>query len=297
MYLGGHKLTVDSSGDINYYVNNGSTPAPLTKNGGTEASGESNFQIGTVTSGSTAQVSLSSSLGVNTLNFSLPKGDVYPQARKVLQGILKLLIFKVLVANSVPLPATGNTAGDGYITQNDGHIHVWDGSSWIDCGQIKGDKGDTGDTGAVPLFVVDVGVPQAGDGSEGDLYIDTNTGDIYGPKTSSGWPASSTNIRGAQGIAGLNGADGQTGAKGDKGDQGDAATISVGSVVTAATGQQVQVSNSGDTSNAVFDFTIPKGDKGDQGHANAVQITGSAKRFLSFANYRQYRWRWIYHRG
>ena len=54
------------------------------------------------------------------------------------------------VANAAALP-TGlgaGDAGDGYITQNDGHLHVWSGSSWDDVGAVRGPAGPAGATGA-----------------------------------------------------------------------------------------------------------------------------------------------------
>lgn len=33
---------------------------------------------------------------------------------------------------------------DSYITLNDGHLHVWDGDSWTDCGPFKGEPGESG---------------------------------------------------------------------------------------------------------------------------------------------------------
>lgn len=65
--------------------------------------------------------------------------------------------------------------------------------------------------------------------------------------------------------------------RGDKGDQGDpgaqgipgtagaAATINVGTTTTGAAGSSASVTNSGTTSAAVFNFTIPRGDQGIQG--------------------------------
>lgn len=44
--------------------------------------------------------------------------------------------------------------------------------------------------------------------------------------------------------------------------KGDAATITVGSVVTGASGSSVIIDNAGTANNAIFDFTIPKGDDG-----------------------------------
>jgi hypothetical protein len=41
------------------------------------------------------------------------------------------------------------------------------------------------------------GAPGAGDGSVGDIYVDIDTGSFYGPKTSSGWPATPFYVPGA----------------------------------------------------------------------------------------------------
>lgn len=43
------------------------------------------------------------------------------------------------------LPEEGNTNGDGYIVQ--GILFVWDGTKWIEAGEIKGPKGDPGPQG------------------------------------------------------------------------------------------------------------------------------------------------------
>ncbi len=52
--------------------------------------------------------------------------------------------IKGSVAGVADLPVAGNTKGDGQITKDNGHLHVWDGASWIDVGLVKGPKGDTG---------------------------------------------------------------------------------------------------------------------------------------------------------
>lgn len=53
---------------------------------------------------------------------------------------------------------------------------------------------------------------------------------------------------------------------GQKGDKGDAATITVGNVQA---GESASVTNSGSTSDAIFNFTLPKGDQGD---AATIQV-------------------------
>ena len=69
--------------------------------------------------------------------------------------------------------------------------------------------------------------------------------------------------------AGLKGDTGNTGAT------GAAATIAVGSTSTGAAGSSASVVNSGTSSAAVFDFTIPRGDKGDKGDTGNTGATGS----------------------
>ena len=49
------------------------------------------------------------------------------------------------------------------------------------------------------------------------------------------------------------------------GEKGDAATVDAGTTTTGAAGTDASVVNSGTTSAAIFDFTIPRGDKGEQG--------------------------------
>lgn len=68
-----------------------------------------------------------------------------------------------------------------------------------------------------------------------------------------------------KGPQGPKGADGTDGTQGPKGDKGDAATITIGNVQTGAAGSSVSVTNSGTSSAAKFNFTIPRGDKGETG--------------------------------
>jgi len=86
-------------------------------------------------------------------------------------------------------------------------------------------------------------------------------------------------LPGPQGPQGATGATGATGAKGDKGDTGatgSAATIAVGTTSTGAAGTSASVNNSGTSSAAVFNFTIPQGAKGDTGNAGTNGTNGTA---------------------
>jgi len=66
----------------------------------------------------------------------------------------------------------------------------------------------------------------------------------------------------------------KTDLKGDKGDKGDAATLDVGTTTTGNAGTDASVTNSGSTSAAVFDFTIPRGDKGETGDQGIQGLKG-----------------------
>lgn len=66
---------------------------------------------------------------------------------------------------------------------------------------------------------------------------------------------------------------GEPGQDGTDGQDGEAATITVGSTTTGNPGTNANVVNSGTSSAAILDFTIPRGDKGDTG-ATGISVTG-----------------------
>jgi hypothetical protein len=77
------------------------------------------------------------------------------------------------------------------------------------------------------------------------------------------------------------GVPGPQGAPGTNGTNGTAATIAVGTTTTGAQGTQASVNNSGSSSAAVFNFTVPQGYQGATGATGAqgaagVSISGSA---------------------
>ena len=65
-------------------------------------------------------------------------------------------------------------------------------------------------------------------------------------------------------IGNVKGQTGAQGAQGEQGIQGIAATVRAGAVTTVPYGQNARVTNSGTTSDAVFDFVIPQGRPGEQ---------------------------------
>lgn len=68
---------------------------------------------------------------------------------------------------------------------------------------IPGIQGIPGPAGVSPLILNGAGTPSAGQGNPGDYWINTLNGDMYGPKTNVGWPATpALNIKGPQGAPG-----------------------------------------------------------------------------------------------
>ena len=96
----------------------------------------------------------------------------------------------VQIKGAVPTAAdllgiTDPIEGDGYITQDDGHLHTFvgpppndDPSDWADVGNITGPAGPQGTrgslwyTGSVPPTTITGQLPN-------DLYLDVVTGDVY----------------------------------------------------------------------------------------------------------------------
>lgn len=105
----------------------------------------------------------------------------------------------------------------------------------------KGDKGDTGNTGATGNGIATISKT----GSSG--LVDTYTVTYTNGQTST-----------------------FTVTNGEDGEDGNAATISVGGTTTGTPGSSASVVNSGTSSAAILDFTIPKGEKGDTGNTGAT---------------------------
>lgn len=84
-------------------------------------------------------------------------------------------------------------------------------------------------------------------------------------------------LQGAVGPKGETGPQGPAGKDGANGADGAAATIAVGTVNTGEAGTNVVITNSGTSSAAVFNFTIPQGQEGPQGpQGNPTTVNGKS---------------------
>ena len=92
------------------------------------------------------------SADANNWHTIFTNGDIYLRQKKGANGTWGTAIkfvgkdgtsvtIKGNVATSGNLPTSGIMVGDGYITDDTGHLWIYTASGWIDAGQIKGDKG------------------------------------------------------------------------------------------------------------------------------------------------------------
>ncbi|MGA1073268.1 MAG: hypothetical protein ACO3S3_11465 [Pseudohongiellaceae bacterium] len=119
----------------------------------------------------------------------------------------------------------------------------------------EGPQGPQGDQGIQGLTG-----PQGETGPQGPQGIQGIQGE-QGPQGEQG-------LQGETGPQGPQGDTGATGSQGSQGDPGTAATITIGAITTGTAGSNVVVTNSGTSTAAILNFTIPKGDQGDPASTN-----------------------------
>ena len=98
-------------------------------------------------------------------------------------------------------------------------------------------------------------------GNNGDWYIDSTSHVLYGPKASNTWPTPGTNLVGPQGQQGIQGE--------------GSATVTIGTTSLGSTSTDVSVTNSGTSTEAVLNFTIPRGGTGTDGTDGKTILNGS----------------------
>jgi hypothetical protein len=98
--------------------------------------------------------------------------------------------------------------GDMFIDSSTGN--VWGpkaNNAWpsVPACNIKGPTGATGAAGYSPQYIVAAGAPAPATGQNGDMYIDSSTSNVFGPKTGGAWGGVVCNIKGATGATGPQG--------------------------------------------------------------------------------------------
>ena len=183
-------------------------------------------------------------------------------------------VYSQLFGDGSSYPGAGNQGKQGKIRiDNTGatpKLFYWDASpnSWVEI-QVagtpgaQGPEGPVGPVGPAPGLQNPPGIAynvnNKPNGALGDAQVSISQisgGDL---KFTFGIPV------GIKGDRGLTGQDGQNGQNGQNGAPGTAATISVGNTTTGAPGSDAEVTNTGSSSAAVFNFKVPRGDQGQQG--------------------------------
>jgi Collagen triple helix repeat (20 copies) len=73
-----------------------------------------------------------------------PTGPEGPQGSEGEQGTSVTLVGSVPTTGDLPTNLGPDDAGTGYIVEGDGNLWVWDGTQWVDVGQIVGPQGPQG---------------------------------------------------------------------------------------------------------------------------------------------------------
>ena len=137
-------------------------------------------------------------LGTDSWNILVPLATITGPAGE--DGKSVTIVASVPTANDLPTGLGSGDAGKGYITSDDGHLHVWSGATFTDVGTVRGPAGPAGSDGQ--------------DGADGDdgLSVELrNTGSVIEWRRGTGsWAtlytlAAITGPAGAPGVAGTNG--------------------------------------------------------------------------------------------
>ena len=234
--------------------------------------------VNTGAPGSSASVVNSGSTSAAIFNFTIPRGDVGAQGPKGDTG-------NAGASSTVSVGSTNTGApGSSANVTNSGTSSAAVFNFTIPRGDIgaTGAKGDTGTPGT-PGAAASIAVGTVTNLPTGSTPTVTNSGTSSAAVFNFGLAQGQQGIQGVQGVQGTAGAKGDTGnpgaagpkgdtgAQGPQGNAGTAATIAVGNV---SSGDVVSVTNTGTSSDAVFDFVLQKGDKGDPG--TVTILTGSS---------------------
>lgn len=136
-----------------------------------------------------------------------------------------------------------------------------------------GAQGPAGQDGAQGSATVSIGTTTTG--NAGTNASVTNTGSSTAATLDFTIPRGATGATGNTGATGAAGSNGSNGSDGADGSDGAAATIAVGSVSTGAAGSNATVTNSGSSSAATLDFSIPRGATGATGATGAQGPAGA----------------------
>ena len=213
--------------------------------------------------GTNANVTMTDSNNVYTLNFVIPKGEKGDNGTKGADGAKGADgITPTLKVGTVTTLAAGSNATVTMSENNNVYT--------LNFGIPKGNKGDTGASGGSGETTVVNPTITIGTVTNGDTASATITGDSPNYTLNLVLPKGD---KGAKGDAGTKGADGIT------------PTIAVGTTTTGEAGTNANVTMSKSGTTYTFNFTIPKGVKGDTGAAGTKGDKGEKGDPFTYADF------------
>ena len=222
--------------------------------------------------GTNANVTMTNSNNVYTLNFVIPKGDKGDTGAKGEAGAKGQDgakgadgITPTLRVGTVTTLAAGSNATVTMSENNNVYT--------LNFGIPKGNKGDTGASGGSGETTVINPTITIGTVTSGDTASATITGDSPNYTLNLVLPKGAKGDKGDKGDVGTKGADGIT------------PTIAVGNTTTGEAGTNASVTMSKSGTTYTFNFTIPKGVKGDTGAAGTNGAKGDKGDPFTYADF------------
>lgn len=194
------------------------------------------------------------------LSYAIAAGPQWGDVTRLSLQIAELIAGQVEILSGTGAPSGGlGSDGSVYFRQDVPEYYAKASGSWGSPISLVGPTGSTGPTG-----------PTGSTGPANSLVIGSVTTGAAGSSAS----ATITGTTPSQTLN-LTIPRGNTGATGAQGAQGASGTLAVGTVTTGAAGSSVIVTNSGTSTAAVLNFTIPRGDTGAAGTngADGVSLT------------------------
>lgn len=178
--VGIDSATLDGEGGLTLHLTDSTTAGPFPvrgedgQDGAPGRDGEDSTEPGPAGRGITDSV-YDPDNGTLTLSFT-DGTSAGPFPVRGADGTSVTITGRVDTAALLPTDLDESDAGKGWITSDDGHLHVWSGSAFTDVGSIRGERGIQGEQGVRGTRLTMQTAPPAEGVLLGDININPVTG-------------------------------------------------------------------------------------------------------------------------